>query len=142
MKLSEYLRGNVGGHRRANSMSAAMARQLRETLDPSPQARRSRLESPLVIPANSTPGAFHAPSVVAPCPLFAISRDGPRELLCTAHFCSTLDPRERDAAKIYLTLNAGFLRIYDCRFPPNKSFPFFYLEFIRRVITYVLLSCL
>ncbi|XP_071572255.1 uncharacterized protein [Temnothorax nylanderi] len=39
-------------------MNAAMARQLRETPDPSPRARQSRLESPLVIPANSTPATY------------------------------------------------------------------------------------
>ncbi|XP_018342429.1 PREDICTED: uncharacterized protein LOC108748658 [Trachymyrmex septentrionalis] len=36
-----------------------MARQLRETLAPSPRARQSRLESPLVIPANSTPATYN-----------------------------------------------------------------------------------
>ncbi|XP_011879414.1 PREDICTED: uncharacterized protein LOC105568386 [Vollenhovia emeryi] len=36
-------------------MCAAMARQ---TLDPSPRTRQPRLESPLVIPANSTPGSY------------------------------------------------------------------------------------
>ncbi|XP_011168265.1 uncharacterized protein LOC105201771 [Solenopsis invicta] len=36
----------------------SMARQLRETPDPSPRARLSRLESPLVIPANSTPETY------------------------------------------------------------------------------------
>ncbi|XP_012056781.1 PREDICTED: uncharacterized protein LOC105619874 [Atta cephalotes] len=38
-----------------------MARQLRETLVPSPHARlrQSRLEGPLVIPANSTPATYH-----------------------------------------------------------------------------------
>lgn len=38
--------------------TAAMARQLRETLDPSPRARQPRLEGPLVIPANSTPATY------------------------------------------------------------------------------------